>query len=221
VAGKRRYGQGCPVAHALDMIGERWALLVVRELRLGPRRYADLQAALPDAGPSVLSQRLRDLEEVGVLQRRTLPPPAGSRVYELTGWGAELEPVFRALARWGVRSPVVPLEGAVSADSVMLGMRTFFDSHTSPPWTATYEIRLERESYRIAVVDGRLTSLSRRETGEADVTVHTDQSTWESLLSGTRSLPSVIESGLVIMDGDAGAVERLIHSARPPAASAS
>ncbi|MBA3292189.1 MAG: helix-turn-helix transcriptional regulator [Geodermatophilaceae bacterium] len=102
---------------------------------------------LPDLGPSVLSQRLRDLEDVGVIRRRRLSPPAGSQVYELTDWGAELEPVFRALARWGMRSPVLPLAGEVSADSVMLGLRTFFDSQADPNWTSSYEVRLERDSY--------------------------------------------------------------------------
>jgi len=99
------------IAHALDLIGERWALLVVRELRLGARRYVDLQASLPGIGPSVLSQRLRDLERVGVIRRRRLAPPASYYVYELTDWGAELEQVFRQLARWGMRSPVVALSG--------------------------------------------------------------------------------------------------------------
>jgi hypothetical protein len=120
---------------------------------------------LPDLGPSVLSQRLRDLEDVGVIRRRRLSPPAGNQVYQLTDWGAELEPVFRALAPWGMRSPVVPLAGEVSADSVMLGLRTFFDSQADPNWTSSYEVRLERDSYRIVVAEGRLSSLTREDTG--------------------------------------------------------
>ena len=83
----RTYGDGCGIAHGLDLLGERWALLVVRELLLGPKRFTDLREGLPNVSPNVLSQRLRELEEVGVVQRRKLPPPAASMIYELTDWG--------------------------------------------------------------------------------------------------------------------------------------
>src|SRR6188472_3223888 len=101
---KRTYGDRCGVARALDMVGERWALLVVRELMLGPKRFTDLRAGLPHASPNVLSQRLRELEDAGVLRRRRLPPPAASQVYELTEWGLELEPVPQSLGRWAARA---------------------------------------------------------------------------------------------------------------------
>src|SRR5918997_5673996 len=105
MATMRTYCDGCAAAHALDLVGERWALLVVRELLLGPKRFTDLRAGLPSASPNVLAQRLRELEEAGVVRRRKLPPPAASRVYELTDWGMELEPVIIGLGRWGARSP--------------------------------------------------------------------------------------------------------------------
>ena len=101
----RTYGDPCGIARALDLVGERWALLVVRELLLGPKRFTDLREALPRVSADVLSQRLRELERTGVLRRAKLPPPAGSRVYELTEWGRELEPVVLALGRWGSRGP--------------------------------------------------------------------------------------------------------------------
>lgn len=211
MTGSRSYGQACPVAHALDMIGERWALLVVRELRLGPRRYVDLQAALPGLGPSVLADRLRGLERVGVLRRRTLPAPAASRVYELTEWGAELEPVFVALTRWSMRSPVVPLEGVLTADSVMLGLRTFFDRGTAPPWTATYQVRLERDSYLLKVVRGRLVELVRDEArGPVHATIETTRETLLSVSTGAESLMAAVRSGRLTMTGDARAVRRLL-----------
>src|SRR5947207_11167291 len=103
---KRTYGDRCGVARALDVVGERWALLVVRDLLLGPKRFTDLRAGLPHVSPDVLSQRLRELERSGVISRRTLPPPAGSRIYELTAWGRELEPAVLALGRWGSRAPL-------------------------------------------------------------------------------------------------------------------
>jgi len=100
----KRYDQYCPVAHALDLIGERWALLVVRELMHGPKRYTDLAEHLPGIGTNILASRLRDLEACGVVTKRTLPPPAASRVYELTDYGRSLKAVMRELALWGARS---------------------------------------------------------------------------------------------------------------------
>src|SRR5436853_1715789 len=97
---KRTYGESCAAAHALDLVGERWALLVARELLLGPKRFTDLRAGLPRVGPDMLAARLRELEDAGVVRRRTLPPPAASKVYELTEWGAELAPGLMALGRW-------------------------------------------------------------------------------------------------------------------------
>src|SRR3954454_24413170 len=108
MATMRTYDDGCAAAHALDLVGERWALLVVRELVLGPKRFTDLRAGLPNASPNVLSQRLRELEESGVIARRQLPPPAGSTVYELTDWGRGLEPIVTALGDWAVASDGFP-----------------------------------------------------------------------------------------------------------------
>src|SRR5512132_494521 len=101
MATKRTYGDRCGVARALDVVGERWALLVVRELMLGPKRFTDLRGGLPNLSSEVLAQRLRELEEAGVVRRTTLPPPNAARVYELTARGRELEPVLLALGRWG------------------------------------------------------------------------------------------------------------------------
>ena len=100
----KTYDQYCPVAHALGVVGERWALLVVRELLQGPKRYTDLAEGLPGIGTNILASRLRDLEAAGVVTKKTLPPPAASRVYELTEYGLELKPVMRELALWGARS---------------------------------------------------------------------------------------------------------------------
>src|ERR671933_478014 len=115
----RTYDDGCAAAHALDLVGERWALLVVRELLLGPKRFTDLRAGLPNASPNVLAQRLRELERAGVMRRRNLPPPAASRVYELTEWGEELEPVIIRLGGWGARSPSRPHEAKQGIDSLI------------------------------------------------------------------------------------------------------
>src|SRR5919107_2204104 len=103
--GKRTYGDRCGVARALDIVGERWALLVVRDLLLGPKRFTDLRAGLPHVSPDVLSQRLRELEEAGIVRRTKLPPPAGARVYELTERGRGLQPIVIELGRWGSATP--------------------------------------------------------------------------------------------------------------------
>ena len=104
--GNRSYGGQCGVARSLDVIGERWALLIVRELLVGPKRFNDLLAGLPGASPNVISQRLRELTGHGVICQRELPPPARVHVYELTDWGRELEPVILHLGRWGDRAPL-------------------------------------------------------------------------------------------------------------------
>src|SRR5918994_627536 len=102
---KRTYSDGCSSAHALDLIGERWSLLIVRDLLFGPKRFTDVHAGLATLSPNVLTQRLRELESAGIVRRRRLPPPISATVYELTAWGAELEPILLALQRWGARSP--------------------------------------------------------------------------------------------------------------------
>src|ERR1700755_1743710 len=109
----RRYEQYCPMAHALDLVGDRWALLIVRELMHGPKRYTDLVDHLVGIGTNILAARLRDLEGTGIVPRRTLPPPAASKVYELTEYGRGLRPAMRELAIWGARSlgPPTPESG--------------------------------------------------------------------------------------------------------------
>src|SRR6201989_2196893 len=102
----RTYGDRCGIARALDVVGERWARVGVRARLLAPKRFTDLRAGLPHVGPDMLAQRLRELEAAGIVRRATLPPPAASKVYELTARGAELEPVVLALGRWGSAAPV-------------------------------------------------------------------------------------------------------------------
>src|ERR687894_1924441 len=115
---KRSYDDACGTAHALELIGERWSLLVLRELMLGPRRFSDLKSDLPGISANVLTQRLAELEERGLVRRAKLPPPASVQVYEATAWGREAAPVMRALGRWAVRSPQHSTELFVSPVSI-------------------------------------------------------------------------------------------------------
>src|SRR5919106_4370926 len=152
----RTYGELCGIARALDVVGERWALLVVRELLLGPKRFTDLRRGLPNVGPDVLSQRLRELEQGGVLRRRTLAPPAGSRVYELTDRGRSLEPVLLALGAWGSAAPVPPGSPRLGVDSTIIALRTLFDARVAGDLAATYELRLADQTFRARVARGEL-----------------------------------------------------------------
>src|SRR6202012_4603508 len=124
--GKRTYGDSCGIARALDIVGERWALLVVRELLLGPKRFTDLRAGLPRVGPDMLAARLRELEDAGVVARGELPPPAASKIYELTEWGAELAPVLLALGRWGSRAPLGEQPPPLGVDAAVIALETTF-----------------------------------------------------------------------------------------------
>src|ERR1700755_1287426 len=127
MVGRRKYDDGCAVAQALDVVGERWALLVVRDLLLGPKRFTDLLAGLPGASSDVVTQRLRDLAEAGVVRRRRLPPPASAWVYELTSWGNQLEPIVLGLAGWAHSSPRMRYDLPLSADSLVLSLKMLFD----------------------------------------------------------------------------------------------
>jgi DNA-binding HxlR family transcriptional regulator len=121
---RRTYGQFCPVARSLDLLGERWTLLIVRELLIGPQRYSDLRDRLPGMWSNLLAQRLRDLDEAGVVQRRELPPPAARLVYELTERGRALEPAMYELARWGLDLLDEPGDDVVPWHSLPLGLKT-------------------------------------------------------------------------------------------------
>jgi DNA-binding HxlR family transcriptional regulator len=142
----RTYGDRCGIARALDVVGERWALLVVRELLLGPKRFTDLRAGLPHVGPDVLAQRLRGLEAAGIVRRATLPPPAASKVYELTERGAELEPVVLALGRWGSAAPV-PEDAAIGPDALVIALKTLYAPDGDG---GRFELRLGDQVFAVA-----------------------------------------------------------------------
>jgi DNA-binding HxlR family transcriptional regulator len=206
MATTRTYDDGCAAAHALDLVGERWALLVVRELLLGPKRFTDLRAGLPHTSPNVLAQRLRDLEAAGVVRRRKLPPPAASRIYELTEWGQDLEPVIISLGRWGARSPSKPSDAELGVDSLILSFRTMFDPGRAKGLEAGYEIRLGEDSFRAEVTRGRL-EIERGFAGAPDATIETDASTLAALVYDELGLDDALRSGDIRVEGARTAVE--------------
>jgi DNA-binding HxlR family transcriptional regulator/putative sterol carrier protein len=209
MATRRTYDDGCAAAHALDLVGERWALLTIRELMLGPKRFTDLRAGLPGVSPNVLAQRLRELEGVGVVRRRKLPPPAASKVYELTEWGKELEPVLIQLGRWGARSPSKPYDAALSVDSLILSFRTMFDSRRADGLSATYELRFDDDVFRAVIEDGRL-DVVRGSADEPDAIIETDSNTLAGSVYGPVALAEAIRSGAIRIEGDESAVERFL-----------
>jgi DNA-binding HxlR family transcriptional regulator len=210
----RRYRDGCAIATALDYVGERWALLIARELLLGPKRFTDLQAGLPNVGPKMLAQRLRDLEGGGVVRRRTLPPPAASQVYELTEWGARLDPVIVALGHWGAAAPDRS-DDPVSADSAMIRLRGLFRPQPERPWTATYEVRLGHYRFTIRIVEGRLADMSRGEPyDQPDAVIESDPDCLSRVLEEEQALTKAIDEGRLTITGDDQAAQRLFDAAR-------
>ncbi len=212
---QRGYRQACGVARGLDIVGERWALLVVRELLLGPKRFTDLQQALPDASPNALSDRLRELADAGVIRRRQLPL-GNVRVYELTDWGRGLEPIVLALGTWALAAPPTADQVFVSADSAMLAIRTFF---VPTPRRREATLRIELRDHAAACVFGvRLTSTGAKVTHEPpeepDAVLVT---TTDALVAafGGDNLARVVAAGAAI-DGDPEVVRRLVAGVRIP-----
>jgi DNA-binding HxlR family transcriptional regulator len=206
---KRSYGDSCGIARGLDLVGERWALLVVRELILGPKRFSDLRAGLPRVSADVLAGRLRDLEQAGLVRRRKLPPPAGAWVYELTAWGAELEPVLLSLGRWGSRSPLPPEPPQLGVDALAVALKTMFDPDVATGGPATYALQLGEHRFAIRLNRGTL-ALARGELDDAEVTIATDPGTLAALLWHGSSLDAALAAGVLTFCGDRGALERFL-----------
>jgi DNA-binding HxlR family transcriptional regulator len=199
VATNRSYGDRCGIARALDLIGERWALLIVRELLLGPKRFTDLRSGLPKVSADVLAERLRELEQSGVVSRRTLPPPAGSRVYELTDRGRELEPVLLALGRWGSAAPFPSGKARLGVDAFVIALEMLFSERAADGLHATYELDIEGQPFSAQVDGGRL-ELSRGEPLDPDAVIQ----------GGTAPLATILWHGATLSDAlSAGTVELL------------
>jgi DNA-binding HxlR family transcriptional regulator len=206
---KRCYTDGCAAAHALDLVGERWALLVVRELMLGPKRFTDLRASLTGISPNVLTQRLEELEKASIVQRRKLPPPANAWVYELTAWGLELEPAIMALGRWAARSPHLPQGRPLSTDALILSFRTMFDPAAAAGLKTKLKVRLGEECFHADIAGGRMT-LERGASSQADAVIETDPGTLGALVYGGHKLADALRSGAVKLEGDKSAVKHFL-----------
>jgi DNA-binding HxlR family transcriptional regulator len=197
----KNYEQYCPVAHALELVGERWSLLIVRELLKGPKRYTDLAAALPRIGTNVLAARLKDLEGCGVIAKRRLPPPTPAQVYELTPYGVALRPVMRELARWGLHSLPAPTdEDALVPGWLPDALDTFF-APVAPD--GTFEFRIGDEV--AAIVDGHAVA------GPAEA----PDAVLETSPAGFYYLFVERRWDGVEVEGDRALLERLLDAAAP------
>jgi len=208
MARKKPYDDGCATAHALDLIGERWALLIVRELVPGPKRFSDLKAALPGISTNILTTRLTELEAGHILIRRKLPPPAGSQVYELTAWGADLEPLIREIGRWAARSPALTPGKPMSAASVMLSLRTMFSPERAAGETMRLALIFDGVPHR-AVVSGGELKIEIGEVDAPDVTVSGDPNLLAGLVYGGLALKDAQLAGLEA-SGDEAALTRFV-----------
>ena len=205
---RRWYDDACGTALALELVGERWALLIVRELMFGPRRFSQLRASLPGISANVLTQRLEGLEVAGILMRRKLPPPADDvQVYELTPWGYESETAIQELGRWAVRStqhdPTLPL----SAASIMMSFRTMIDRSRSGGHPMTAGFKLGNESF-VARVDGEGIAVRRAETDGADFILEAKPTALAAVIYGGTALAEAEAAGLVKLSGDRKLAQR-------------
>jgi DNA-binding HxlR family transcriptional regulator/putative sterol carrier protein len=205
----RSYQQFCPAARALDVVGERWTLLVVRELLTGPKRYTDLQDGLPGIGPNVLAQRLRSLESAALVQKRRLPPPAASTVYELTELGSGLDSVMTSLFQWGLQLAGAPTRGdAVRASYWLPAIQQAVRPGALPKDVDdTYEFRVGDERIVVTASGGEV-EVTPGEAEEPDLVITTDHETLAGLGRGAITPLQAIEEGRLSVEGDPAAAER-------------
>ena len=209
---KRNYGDSCGIARALDTVGERWALLVVRELLLGPKRFTDLRAGLPRIGPDILAARLRELEDAGLVAQRRLAPPAARTVYELTDDGRELEPVLQALGRWGSRRPLRHDPPPLSPDAAVVAMQTMFEPDPAAR-PSVIALRLDGNEFSLRVAPDRLLATAGAGVAAA-TTIETDPGTLSAVLWHGLDIDQAIAEGRLAIDGDQPAARSLLNRYR-------
>jgi DNA-binding HxlR family transcriptional regulator len=205
----RSYHDVCGIARALDVVGERWAFLVVRELLLGPQRFSELRRVLAHTSANVISDRLRELEANGVVKRRKLAPPSGSWVYELTPRGRDLEPILMALGEWGLQVPVPPPPNVLSATSVLIYLRGCAQPDRSAA-PIVVRIELDDQVWTARTDHGRLTIIAG-EPPSADAEIKTDPQTLNTLIGDGTALEAGIAAGAVAVSGDIDVLRRLLQ----------
>lgn len=210
---KRAYGQYCGFARAVEVVGERWALLIVRDLLVGPKRFTDLRRGLPRIPTNILSDRLKELEDTGVVRRRILPRPAGSVVYELTEYGSGLEDIVLRLGRWGARSLGEPRPGEImTVDSLIMALRSTFRPDAAHGLRVGYELRVGDIVIHARVDDGHLEA-AEGALPDADLVIEAGPAV-RALMAGETSPAEAIENGSVRLTGDPGLLARFVDTFR-------
>ena len=205
---KRSYNQYCAVARAMDIVGERWTLLIVRELFTGPKRFKDLLEGLPGIGTNLLAARLKDLEGYGVVRRATLPPPAASRVYELTELGRSLEAVVMGLARWGLEFLGASREEDDRQPAwAMVALRSVLKPEATEETRESYEFLVDDEVFHVWVAAGE-TEVRQGSAAEPALVVRSDTRTLLAVAAGRIEPAEAVASGEIWMEGDRDARER-------------
>jgi DNA-binding HxlR family transcriptional regulator len=207
---KRHYEDACATAHAMDLVGERWALLVMRELMLGPKRFSDLRESLPGISANVLTQRLEGLEAAGVLVRRKLLPPAATQVYELTEWGYESEPIFQALGRWAARSPLHDPTLPFSTASFLLSLRTMLDSERAKGLEARVGFRLGEETFLAHLTEGRI-EIARNALDGADLIFTGTPPALAGAIYGGQPLEALDQAGAIRLEGSRALAQQFVR----------
>lgn len=205
--GKRRYDDACAATHGMDIIGERWALPVMRELMLGPRRFSELRRSLPALSANVLTQRLEGLEDAGVVIRQKLPPPASVQVYGLTPWGQEAGPVFQALGRWAARSPSHDPTRPFSAVSLMLSLRTMFSTERAAGKSVRAGFVFGEDQFHFLVADGAVT-MGRSLPDRPDFVLSGVTQGVAALVYGGVAAADLEPGGSLVVEGDRQALAR-------------
>jgi len=197
------------MAHALDLIGERWALLVMRELMLGPKRFRDIRADLPGISANTLTQRLEGLEDAGLVTRRLLPPPASAQVYELTEWGYQSKPIMGALGRWATRSPLHDPTQHISGASLMLSFQAMNNPAVTGDFAATIGFRLGQETYVVRMKEG-VVDAARGDPAGADFCFAGAPRAVAGAVYGGVPLAALEAEGALVVEGDRALAERFL-----------
>ena len=201
----RWYDDACGTALALELVGERWALLIVRELMFGGRRFGEIKAGLGGVSANVLTQRLAGLEAVGIIRRRRLPPPASAQFYELREWGCQSERAIQELGRWAVRSPRHDPTLPLSAASLMMSFRTMYAGGGD----GAVGFRFGEERFTARLGEG--VAITREEPDGADAVFTTDPMTMASIVYGARPIADAQAAGVLTLTGDRAAAERFVR----------
>ena len=204
------YQDACGTAFAMELVGERWSMLIIRELMLGGRRFSDLRASLPGISAKVLTERLAGLERAGVLVKRKLPPPAATQVYELTEWGYLAEPAIQELGRWAARSPEHNPQLPLSPVSFMLSLRTMIDHTAARQLDATVGFTVGGESFVAELLGGKM-PVRRAEPGAADLWFSAEEPLpLLRVFYGKQPLDQALRPGGIALAGDKALAERFI-----------